>query len=242
MPEHYYSPSPAKGSPHIFVATPTTHIHANHMASIARALPILMGTGCAVDHFLLDGLCHVDDARNICVGKFLETSCDALIFIDADVGFPPEALNRLARLQGDVVAGVYPRREMRRSWPFKTEEGVTLDMGEDGVVRNGVLGLPTGFMKISRHVLDAMSREEPQRIFRPFGDADIAAPIIFERTFVNGERLSGDYAFCKKVRDLGYELALDPTPWFSHAGEFAFKGRLMDDLAPPPEESANDAE
>lgn len=240
MPEFYHAESPVKGETRVMIATPAINITGSHFASIARALPIAMGAGIAVDHFLLIGCVHVDDARNICVGKFLDSACDALIFIDADVGFAPETLLRLIFAKGDIVAGVYPRKESPRSWPFKTEPGVVLEMDEDGIVRNGVVGLPTGFMKISRRVLDMMARDRGDRVFRPFGEVDMMAPIIFERTFVNGDRLSGDYAFCAYARSLGYNLALDPTLAFTHAGEVRFFGRLIDDLTAPPEGDMED--
>src|SRR5690606_966573 len=134
---------------------PSTQLYGNHFAAIVKSLPILVGAGVACDHFLLTGLCHVDDARNVCVSRFLQTKCTDMIFIDADVGFPPEALYRLATTEGDIVAGVYPRKDIHRSYPCKVEAG-PLRIGEDGVIREGVIGLPTGFMKISRRVLERM--------------------------------------------------------------------------------------
>jgi hypothetical protein len=234
MPEFYHAPAltdPQDGKPHIFVATPATSFYGNHVASVVRGLPFLMLGGMAVDYYLLTGCCHVDDARNICVGAFLKTNCEALIFIDADIGFPAEALYRLATHQGDVVAGVYPRRDAVRSWPFKFEPTAEMQEGEDGVVRSGILGLPTGFMKIHRRVLFAMSEIEPRR-FDPFGTGEAETPIIFERDYDyrGGERLSGDYAFCAKARALGFELALDPHLPFTHAGEARFGGRLADEM------------
>lgn len=240
MSEFYHAatPMPAQeGKPWIFIATPTTHLYANHMAAIVKAIPLLAGAGIGVDHFLLNGLCHVDDARNICVSRFLQTKCDALVFIDSDVGFPPEDLYRLATHAGDVVAGVYPRKDVNRSYPCKVKEGA-LAVGEDGVIREGVIGLPTGFMKISRRVLERMAEERIDRMFRAEGDGPNApmVPIIFERGYDRGNRLSGDYAFCKWAQELGFELALDPHLAFTHAGEMKFYGRMIDDLAPPANE------
>src|SRR3972149_2244124 len=241
----YHAPSPVEGSPHVMIATPANNLHGNYVASIARALPLVMGSGIAIDHFLLMGCVHVDDARNICVRAFLDTNCEALVFIDADVGFPPEALARLSVLMGDVVAGVYPRKEYPPSWPFKTEPGVTLQAGEDGGGRNGILGLPTGFMKISRRVLEGMAGKAylDGNCFDPVGVGAGKVPVIFERGLMGGERASGDIAFCFKAREVGFEIAMDPTLPFTHAGEVNFGGRLLDHLtAPPAEESNTDGE
>lgn len=232
MPEFYHAPSPIiakEDKPHVFIATPTTHLHANHVAAVLRAMPVLFIDGIAADHYLLDGQCHVDDARNTCVGAFLESEAEALIFIDADVGFPAEALWRLALAQGDIVAGAYPRKELPVTWPVRfDEEAGLVSEGEDGLIRTGVLGLPTGFMKIHRRVIEAMADVDKRR-FKPFGAAhELECPVLFERDFESGERMSGDYAFCRKARLLGFELALDPHLPFTHAGEFRFAGRLID--------------
>lgn len=242
MSEFYHAATPmpaAEGKPHVFLATPTTRLYANHFAAVVKAIPLLAGSGIGVDHFLLDGLCHVDDSRNVCVSRFLQTKCTDLIFIDADVGFPPEALYRLALHQGDIVAGAYPRKDVNRSYPCKVEAG-PLRIGEDGVIREGIIGLPTGFMKISRRVLERMAEERIDRMFRAEGDSPSApmVPIIFERTYEKGNRLSGDIAFCAWARELGFELALDPMLAFTHAGEMKFYGRMIDDLAPAANEDA----
>jgi hypothetical protein len=243
MSEFYHAASPmpaGEGMPHCFIATPSTQLYGNHFAAIVKALPILVGAGVACDHYLLTGMCHIDDGRNMCVSRFLQTKCTDLIFIDADVGFPPEALYRLAMHKGDIVAGVYPRKDINKSYPCKVEPG-PLHIGEDGVIREGVIGLPTGFMKISRRVLERMAEERVDRMFKAEGDGANAplVPIIFERGYEKGNRLSGDIAFCMWASELGFELALDPMLAFTHAGEMKFYGRMIDDLAPPTEEAAN---
>ena len=235
MPEFYHSPSPTQGgSPHVFIATPCMGAPTGaHMASIVRAMPLLMGAGVAVDHFLLMNNCHVDDSRNMCVARFLETKCDALIFIDADVSFPPDALYRLVRHEGDVIAGVYPRKDYSvRSYPFKIREGMPIMTGPDGVIRQDVVGLPTGFMKIRRGVLERMAELRVDRMFKAWGDdKGPHTPIIFERGYQKGERLSGDYEFCRWASELGYTLALDTTMTLAHSGEMKVTGNLALDLA-----------
>jgi hypothetical protein len=234
MPEFYHAQAminPAEGRPHLFVATPATQIYGNHMASVSEALQFLLLGGIAADHYVLTGNCHVDDARNTCVAAFLATQCEALIFIDADVGFPKEALYRLAMHKGDVVAGAYPKKEALRAWPVRFDDSAgEVREGEDGLVRHGVVGLPTGFMKIHRRVLEAMVDLDKRR-FAPFGDHPDAplAPLIFERELIGAERVSGDFAFCRRAKALGFELALDPHLPFTHAGEWRFGGCLIED-------------
>ena len=235
MPEFYYARTPVpkqEGKPHIFIATPTTNTYANHFASVVKAIPRLMGAGIAVDHYLFANGCHVDDARNACVAAFLKSDADYLVFIDADVGFPPEALYRLACHEGDIVAGVYPRKEMQRSYPMRFE-GDILKTDDDGLIREHILSVPTGFLRISRKVLEHMADHFLAKNFKSPEVGGEITPCIFERRTINGERYSGDVAFCVAARELGYEIYVDPMLHLSHAGEVRFTGMLAADFAQP---------
>ena len=54
--------------------------------------------------------------RNDCVAYFLANPrFTHLFFIDADIGFTPEAASRLLRGDRDIAAGVYPLK--RDDWP-----------------------------------------------------------------------------------------------------------------------------
>lgn len=235
MPEFYHTSSPipkAPGKCHIFIATPTLNTYPNHFASIVRALPRLMNAGIAVDHYILANGCHIDDLRNNCVHAFLKSDADYLVFIDADVGFPPEALYRLAMHEGDIVAGVYPRKEMQRSYPFRFE-GDVLKAEDDGLIREGILSVPAGFLRLSRKLLEHMAEHFIERGFKSPEVGGEFVPCLFERRTIHGERHSGDVAFCVAARELGYPIYVDPMLPFSHAGEFRFQGMLAADFAEP---------
>lgn len=233
MPEFYSARGGAtqEGQPRIFIATPAINIHANHVASLMKGVPRVMAMGVAIDHFLLSGCCHVDDARNICVKAFLDGDADHLLFIDADVGFWPETLYRMCTHEGDIVAGVYPRKEFARSYPMDIE-GEHVQAGPDGLIREGVRSVPAGFLRISRKVLEQMAEIRLDRTFRSKEGGE-AVPIIFERGLKNGNRLSGDVAFCHWARELGYSIYVDALAEFTHAGEVNFPGCLAKDFAQP---------
>lgn len=239
MPEFYHAASPIpkqEGKPHIFLATPTTQLYANHVAAVIKAIPRLMGAGVAVDHYLFANCCHVDDARNACVAAFLKTECDYLVFIDADVGFPPEALYRLAMHEGEVVAGVYPRKEMQRSYPFQFE-GDVLRADDDGLIREGILSVPAGFLRLSRKVITHMADAGLGDSYRS-AETGESVPCLFARCTIRGQRRSGDVAFCEAVRALGHRIYVDPMLELSHAGEVRFHGMLAADFAEPANEGA----
>lgn len=169
-------------------------------------------------YLLLTGYCHVDDARNIVCREFLDSDCTELVFLDADVSWEPESLLRLCAHQHvDLVGGVYPFRrddEFRRgNMPVRMIEGITRP-DEHGLME--VEGLPAGFLRIGRHVIETLAREANCWVR---GQGLPSVPIIFERTYESGNRYGGDIAFCRKARKAGVKVYADYELRLGHAAK-----------------------
>lgn len=190
--------------------------------SLFRAHPALLEAGFGVHLGLLLGDCHVDDARNRLARDFLATDCTDFVFIDADVGFEASDLLRLLSHDRDIVGGTYPLKQAIEQFPVRLKGGeVWADA--DGLIE--VDGLPTGFLRIRRAVLEKLARlSVPYRFCG--SDDDAPASLIFERTIVDGGRTSGDYSFCNKARAAGYKLYADPECYLSHTGDNTWLGSL----------------
>jgi precorrin-6B methylase 2 len=184
--------------------------------------------GIAVDLCHIAEHCHVDDARNAMVREFLMSKASHLVFIDNDVGFAPGNLIRLAKHDRDMVAGVYPLKEEGEGYPIRIKDGVELWAESDGLVE--VEGLPTGFLKISRACIERMIEVYGDRKFYGRGQSHDDQPhvVLFERTYENGVRYSGDYAFCEKWKAIGGKMYVDPEMHFSHSGTNEWNGSLGD--------------
>lgn len=150
-------------------------------------------------YFRQDSL--ITRARNDCVAHFLAGECTHLFFIDADIGFEPDAALRLMRSGRSVAAGVYPIKSEGAGFP--------IDMGAVGSADKQGLAeaneAPTGFMCIARHVLQAVNHP-----FDEMRDGD--------------EHLSEDYAFCRRWRDRGGAIHVDTHSAFTHQGTKLYIG------------------
>ena len=210
------SPKPAvPGTPHVYIATPAHTLHANYVLGLVRALPELLSVEVAATYGLLTGFPHVDDARNLLVADFLKTECTDLVFWDADVGASAAAITRLLIHDKDVVGGAYPLRQPVMQFPVKPVPGAAPD-------ENGVLackGVPTGFLRIRRHVLEKLAAKATK--VQMIGTE---IPVIFERMTIGSERMGGDYAFCHKWREEGGGVYLDTTLTLTHQGLFDYAG------------------
>ena len=189
---------------------------ASYTFSIQKSREAIHRAGIPTAYMLLSGNCHVDDARNKIVQEFLLRDCTDLVFLDADVSWEPDALIELCMYDCDIVGGVYPYRrdneQSKANMPVMMIPGI-VEADGDGLVE--VAGLPAGFMRIRRHVLETLAAKADD--YWNSGDRRSKVPILFERTFDEGTRWGGDLAFCNKWRATGgkvhaaYEMYLGHT-------------------------------
>ena len=175
-----------------FVATPS---YSGAMASLyVRSLLGLVNAawthGFAMQTRFLDGDSLLTRARNRLVAEFMaDAQWTHLFWIDADVGFTPDAALRLLLSGRDVVAGVYPHKHdgwpaqglarplpagatqadfdaLHARYPLNLRHTPT-QADADGFVE--VLDAPTGFMLIARGVFERMAAAMPELRYTPRG-------------------------------------------------------------------------
>lgn len=197
---------------------------ASYTYSIARSREALHKAGLPTAYYLLSGNCHVDDARNTVVADFLESGCTDLVFIDADVSWEPADLVRLCEYDCDLVGGVYPyRRDTgREGMPVRNKAGCLVP-DEDGLLE--VEGLPTGFLRIRRHVLETLAADA-----ETFSRNGKDIPLIFERDIYNGGRRGGDIHFCMKWLAKGGKAYAAANMRLGHVGKHIVRDSLAASL------------
>ena len=213
------------------------------MVALAATAQSLTVANVRFDIETLQGCCHVDDARNVIIRNFLQSDCTDLFFLDADLGWQPNAVLRFLKLPGDIISGVYRHKNDLETYPFHGFEG-TVDTNA-----YGLFPMPkaaTGFMRIRRHVLEALYEREraKERLMWLDGDSEqqnrIPVARICERGFVRELGLeeydrthasqSGDYVLCLKARSLGFAVYCDPDLAFNHSGEKTWFGHFGDHM------------
>ena len=224
MPHNFSTRGESNGSPHVFLAIPSYGpMPVGTVYSLWNAQVALRAAGIRVDLHIITAHCHVDDARNDLVRSFLETDAEMLIFIDADIGFDAVDLVKLIRHDRDIVAGGYPLKQDPLEFPILPIPG-EIWSDKDGLVE--VEGVPTGFLKIKRRVLEHLAAESEQFHGRKDPAERRKIPVVFERAVIQGGRWSGDYNFCRKARGLGYKIYVDPDMELTHSGDSHWVGSL----------------
>ena len=172
-----------------YIATPNYGgvLCTTYVRSLLGLVNLAFQHGFAMQTRFLDGDSLITRARNRMVAEFMQDSrWTHLFWIDADIGFEPEAALRLLLAGRDVVAGVYPHKI--DAWPtqgldealpagstradfearYASFPANLLSRGQvdaDGFME--VLDAPTGFMLIARRVFDEMAAALPELRYTP---------------------------------------------------------------------------
>jgi hypothetical protein len=189
--------------------------------------------GIARGYQFVGGDPYLAKVRNLMATRCMRTypQMTDFFFIDADVTWPAEAAVRLIKSPVDVVGGIYPKKNDNLEFP------AYLEMTEDRefVVKDGLYkatGLPTGFLRIKRHVLERMAGVSGRYIDGTGGGEE--AYNIFEMGYsAENEKATGrgewwgeDFAWCRRWRDMGGELWADPDIDFGHRGQKTWRANF----------------
>lgn len=243
---------------HIAVCTPCYggQLHQNYVLSVLGLVHACMRHQVTLSFILRGSDSLIPRARNMIAAEFMATEgYTHLLWIDADIGFEPSAVFRLLQADRDVVAGIYPMKQI--AWPDVVPAGMTgtelearslrypfnpidgrMEADPDGFAE--VLDAPTGLMLIKREVFPAMIAAFPdhkivvdrsaggERERREFDDYQYR----FFDVMVDddGRYLSEDYAFCRRWRALGGKIYVDLISKLSHQGQMLYRGNFLQKL------------
>jgi len=155
---------------------------------------------------------HAAMGRNQLAQDFMESDCDRLVFLDADVTFEAGDLVKIAHFKEDFVGGAYRFKLSSESYPV----GWNLDNKDLVATESGLLdvwSLPAGFMSLSRKVFEKLKEKYPEREYEHFGKK---AHCYFQMAFLDGNLYGEDSLFCKEWRDLGEKVYLYPELKLTH--------------------------
>ena len=144
--------------------------------------------------------------RNLAVKAGRETRAEWLLFLDSDMIFPAETIERLISHGRDVVGATYPRKILPLAFIGNRLDGVPFSLADKGVIE--ATRMPAGCLLIKRDIFDRM--QEP--FFRCGYDEK------------SGEILGEDFWFSDRVRALGYSLWCDMelSRHVEHIGSYRF--------------------
>ncbi len=168
----------------------------------------------------------VEVARTKVADVFLKSDCDKLFMLDSDQVWAADDAIKLMALSTamPVICAAYPAKKEPITYMLKFDDP-EVELDEYGCIE--IEGCGLGFTIVDRHIIEQLSMQALMAVFP--GSAE-PIPHIFRCDMVNGTFRGEDMAFFDDIRDLGYEVKLDPSINIGHVGSKEYRGSLMTNM------------
>ena len=187
----------------------------------------------------------VTHARNLLTAGFMDSECDYMLFVDADVEFPAEAVARMLVPKKDVIITPYRLKENPNveKYPvkFKDPNDIRILPWDLVELESG----PAGLMLIAREVFITLMKEFPEgkinfneatraKMNKEIGSTNDAIDKymynFWDTSFINSEWKGEDMAFCELCTEVGIPIYANIESWTTHHGSWGFNGKFGDIL------------
>lgn len=176
-------------------------------AQFAHSLAILQKVGEVAVAFKMGSLIYA--ARNDLAEKAIECGADQILWLDSDMVFSPNILQRLIddKEKGDIITGLY----FRRVSPFTPVVFDDLEVTEKGTLFTEFDNIPDDVFEVGGCGFGCVLT--PTKIFVD----------VFDKYHTAFEPLKGageDLSFCWRARQCGYKIVCDPNIKLGHVGHY----------------------
>lgn len=209
----------------LFLATPAFDGKVNVAYSVALAETRLLMALNQIDTVIrikTSGSLLVRERNNL-IKEFLQTDCTHMLCVDSDMAWNPIDVKRMIEHNEPFVAALYPARGPENVFLFRAVQG------EDGrmeVSNKGLLKMdyiPAGFMLLRRDLLEKMIAHFPELYYCPKNETikHEDGHYLFAVELWEGEFWGEDYTFCRRARQAGFDIWIDPVIRLDHQGKAA---------------------
>ena len=175
------------------------------------------------------GYSAIDQGRNQMATNALADGFDETMWIDSDVGFDPDDIEKLRRHNVPLVCGIYPQKG-RRVLACHVLPGTEKLIFGDGGGLTEILYAGTGFLLVRREAYETIQRELQLPLcnerfggrpmvpyFQPMSHPDAVGSAIGGHWY-----LAEDFAFCQRARQAGFKIYADTTVRLMHYGNYGY--------------------
>jgi len=156
-------------------------------------------------------------ARNELFALAYKENYDTMVFIDDDESWNEHALIEIIQSEKEVVSlPVVNKGDKDITFNVWLNKNLEKDAA-DGYLKINKCG--TGFLKLSRKVIEDLWHSNTELVFR-----NKKLKNICEYTYVNGNFVGEDITLTNKIKELGYDIWLNPKHTVSHIGNKMYKG------------------
>ncbi len=190
-----------ENQPRVFIGIGCqSEVKAKTLASVAG---VLIKSAGKVTTFSMRQGGDIVSARTWLVREALKHKATHILFVDSDMEFPPDTLEKLLSHDKDIVGVEYYKRKLPLEPVFEPLDGRSETLYKAGFVATGLL-----LINLSVFTSDLRPLAEPW--------------FNFGRNKAGEVVLGEDVWFCNTARDAGYEVWIDPTIKVNHIGDYSY--------------------
>lgn len=171
--------------------------------TFASMLGVMVTSGSKVVGYSMRQGGDIVSARTFCAQEAIDTGATHLFFIDSDMMFPPDTLERLLAHDKDIITVEYSRRKL----PIESVTQPLTKKSDTDLYKAKVIG--GGCLLIKTDVFKNPNMEKP---WFNFGRGSDGMVVIGEDTW-----------FARTAMDAGYDVWIDPTIKVGHVGEYVYE-------------------
>ena len=165
----------------------------------------------------------IDRSRCEIATKALRDGFDELMWIDSDIKFDPDSVERLRAYDLPIVGGIYAKKGVQDLAVYFEAGTTELTMGEGGALVD-VRYVGTGFLCTQRIVYDDIQRTFSLPACNTRFNSP-AVPYFLPMVIADAPGywyLGEDYAFCERARQAGHKIVVDTAIRLGHVGQYAY--------------------
>lgn len=169
------------------------------------------------------GYAAIDQGRNQMATDALHEGFEETMWIDSDIGFDPNDVDKLRSHNLPLACGIYPQKGKRALACHVLPGMQKMTFGQEGGLQE-ILYAPTGFLHVRREVYETIKSQ----LAMPTCNERFAStmePFFQPHIREDGEGywyLAEDFAFCHRAREAGYQIMADTTIRLWHIGNYAY--------------------
>jgi hypothetical protein len=200
-----------------------------YIQSMVETVAVLDRLGVSWDYWPSHGSFHLERAVNGALTKFMnDDEATDILLIDSDESWDAGGIIRLLLHPEEVVGGTY---RMKNRWEHYISFGAVEDghpvgkMLADGTALLKTDAVAGGFMRIKKSTLKKFHDAYPElRVHEKDGEREVTDTLFFEAKVIDGLFHSHDVLFCRRLREIGIDLWIDPLIRIDHWGMTRYEG------------------
>lgn len=183
------------------------------------------------------GYSAIDQGRNQMATDALMQDFAETMWIDSDIAFRPDDVDRLRAHGRPIACALYPKKGKRELAAHVIPGTEKLLFGQDGGLAE-ICYAGAGFLHVQREVYENMQRQ----LALPICNWQFERPVVpyflplIREPDAAPWYLGEDYAFCERARQCGYRIVADTTIRLGHIGSYEY---TWEDAGADPRRYAN---